>query len=102
MMAGKATIIVLVALVVGFGAGYALRPVISRPREAAATISQSTAVSSPAGVRGVPYFAANMEDARRVVGGCRDGWMRGDECANAEQAVTEAEGRGRFKKFMGN
>ena len=30
-----------------------------------------------------------------------DGYQA-DECAHAEQAVIEAEGRERFKKFMGN
>jgi hypothetical protein len=48
------------------------------------------------------YFTANLDEARRVVAGCRDGSVRGDECANAQQAVTEAEGRDRFKKFMGH
>jgi len=27
---------------------------------------------------------------------------RGDECANADQAVIEAEGRERFKKLIGD
>ena len=41
-------------------------------------------------------------EARQVVAQCAEGTARGDECANAEQAVIEAEGRERFKKFMGN
>jgi len=48
------------------------------------------------------YFAAHLDEARQVVAQCAEGTARGDECANAEQAVIEAEGRERFKKFMGN
>ena len=88
MTQGKTLIIVLVTLIVGFGAGFVLRPAAAAP--------------TPAEPRGMQYFAAHLDEARQVVAQCAEGSVRGGECANAEQAVIEAEGRERFKKFMGN
>ena len=103
MTHGKTFIIALVTLIIGFGAGFILRPVIL-PASAPAVVASPAAstASMPAEPRGKPYFAAHPEEARRIVAGCRDGAVRGDECANAEQAMVEADGRDRFKKFMGN
>lgn len=100
MTQGKTFIIVLVTLAIGFGAGFVLRPVI-------VPVEQSAAVASPAPIapaapRGTQYFAAHLDEARQVMAQCAEGTVRGDECANAEQAVIEAEGRDRFKRFMGN
>ena len=98
MTQGRTLIIVLVTLIIGFGAGFVLRPVI-------VPVSQTAAVAGPpaaATPRGTQYFAAHLDEARQIVAGCREGTVRGDECVNAEQAVVEAEGRERFKKFMGN
>lgn len=101
MIQGKAWIVVLVALILGFGAGFTLRPIIIAPGAPTATPAPSApqAVAEP---RGKPYFAAHLEEARQVVAGCADGSVRGDECSNAEQAVVEAEGRDRLERFMGN
>lgn len=101
MIQGRTWIVVLVALVLGFGAGFTLRPVIapSAPTTIAAPPSAPQAATEP---RGKPYFAAHLDEARQVVAGCADGSVRGDECSNAEQAVIEADGRDRFKRFMGN
>lgn len=96
MTQGKTLIIVLVTLIIGFGAGFVLRPVIVPVRETAVVADTAAAP------RSAQYFAAHIDEARQVVAGCRDGSVRGDECANAEQAVLEADGRERFKKFMGN
>lgn len=93
MIQGKILVIVLVALIVGFGAGFALRPVIL-------PIGQ-TAALAPAEPRATQYFAAHIDEARQVVADCQAGSVRGGECANAEQAVTEAEGKDRFRRFMG-
>ncbi|QTH22444.1 hypothetical protein HRJ34_02640 [Rhizorhabdus wittichii] len=102
MTQGKSFIIALVTLIIGFGAVFTLRPVI-RPASAPAVVaSPASAVSVSIEPRGKSYFAAHLEEARGIVAGCRDGSVRGDECANAEQAVVEAEGRDRFKKFMGH
>ncbi|CAH0351774.1 MULTISPECIES: hypothetical protein [unclassified Sphingobium] len=99
MTQGKTLIIVLVTLIIGFGAGFVLRPVIS-PVSQTAVGTVPTAPSAEA--RGTQYFAAHLDEARQVVAQCADDSARGEECANAQAAVTEAEGRARFKKFMGN
>lgn len=51
--------------------------------------------------RSTQYFEAHIDEARKVVGDCRDGSMRGDECTNADIAVQTVEGRERFKRFRG-
>lgn len=101
MTQGRTLIIVLVALVIAFGAGFTLRPAIL-PYSTSAVASPAANVPASSEPRGRPYFLAHVEEARRIVAGCRDGTVRGGECANAEQAVVKTEGRDRFKKFMGN
>ncbi|WP_066275742.1 hypothetical protein [Sphingobium abikonense] len=101
MTPGKTLIIVLVTLIIGFGAGFVLRPLIA-PVKRPAIISGPAATPTPAEPRGTQYFAAHLDEARQVVAQCAEGTARGNECANAEQAVIEAESRERFKKFMGN
>ena len=98
MTQGKTLIIVLVTLVIGFGAGFTLRPVILPIGQTAGLAPAAV----PAEPRAAQYFAAHLDDARQVVAQCTEGTARGAECANAEQAVVEAAGRARFKKFMGN
>ncbi|MDG2512718.1 hypothetical protein P7B04_08415 [Sphingobium yanoikuyae] len=101
MIQGKTWIAVLVGLVVGFGAGFALHPIIVAP-SAPTPISALPLPQAATEARGKPYFAAHLDEARQVVAGCAAGSVRGDECSNAEQAVVEAEGRDRFKRFMGH
>lgn len=99
-MHGKTLIIAAVALLIGLGTGFLLRPVIvSAPQMAAIT---SPAPVTPAAPRGTQYFAVHLDEARQITALCAKGSVRGDECSNAEQAVIEAEGRDRFKRFMGN
>ncbi|NWK97371.1 hypothetical protein DM806_17190 [Sphingobium lactosutens] len=102
MTRGRTLIIVLVTLTLGFGAGFALRPVIAPVGQTAAAAGPLPSAQAPPAPRGTQYFAAHLDEARQVVAQCAQGTARGDECANAKQAVTEAEGRERFKKFMGN
>lgn len=102
MTRGRTLIIVLVTLTLGFGVGFVLRPVIVPVGPTATAASPPAAAVARAAPRGTQYFAAHLDEARQIVAGCREGKVRGDECANAEQAVVEAEGRERFKKFMGN
>ncbi|MGE4431676.1 MAG: hypothetical protein AB7E05_13130 [Sphingobium sp.] len=102
MTQGKTLIIVLVTLIIGFGAGFVMRPVIVPVERAAIVAGPPAAAPTPAEPRGTQYFAAHLDEAREIVGQCADGTVRGGECANAEQAVIEAEGRDRFKRFMGN
>lgn len=102
MSQGKAIITVFVTLLVGFAGGFVLRPVITSTDQVVGVANPSRVAAAPSEARGTQYFAANLDEARRIVDGCRDGSVRGDECANAERAVTETEGRDRFKKFMGH
>lgn len=102
MTQGKTLIIVLVTLLIGFGAGFVLRPVIVPADQAAAVAGPRPAAQAPSEPRGAQYFAAHLDEARQVVAQCAEGSVRGDECVNAEQTIVEAEGRDRFKRFMGN
>lgn len=102
MTQNRTLIIVLVTLIIGFGAGIVLRPVIVPVNQTAAFADAPPAAEAPTAPRGTQYFAAHLDEARQIGAGCREGTVRGDECVNAEQAVVEAEGRERFKKFMGN
>ena len=86
----------------GFGAGFLLRPVIVPVAPTTASAGLPPAAQAPAAPRGTQYFAIHLDEARQIVAGCRDGSVRGEECANAEQAVIEGDGRERFKKFIGN
>ena len=98
MTQSKTLILVVLALVIGLSGGFVLRPLIMPPGMATAENAASVMVSPP---RGTQYFAANLDEARQIVAGCETGSVRGDECANAEQAILAAEGRDRFKRFMG-
>lgn len=102
MMQGKTIIIALVALVVGFGGGFILRPVIAPASQTVASGEPAISSSAEAAPRAAQYFAALLDEARQVVSECQSGSVRGVECDNAGQAVTEAEGNERFRKFMGN
>ncbi len=101
MTQSKTLILVVIAFVVGFAGGFVLRPVIMPQGMASAGDPASLIVSPPAAPRGTQYFALHLDDARQIVAGCQTGWVRGDECMNAEQAILAAEGRDRFKRFMG-
>lgn len=101
MTQGKTLILVILALVIGLAGGFVLRPLIMSPGMATADNAASVIMSPPAAPRGTQYFAANVDEARQIVAGCQAGSVRGDECANAEQAILAAEGRDRFKRFMG-
>lgn len=93
----KTLIIALVALLIGFGAGFVLRPILSPVAQTAAT----TGPVAPGGARGTQYFLAHLDEAREIVAQCRDGAVRGDECANADAAIIKAEARERTRKFLG-
>ena len=90
-MPAKSLVIAIVALVIGFGSGFVLRPVLLPGADAVGS-------SEP---RGTQYFEANLDEARQVIAQCRDGMVRGAECANAEIAVAEADGKANFDAFMG-
>jgi hypothetical protein len=98
MSQSKLLIVVLVTLVVGFVAGFALRPALDPSSSTALAIPVAAAPVAP---RSVQYFVAHLDDARQIVAGCRDGSVRGDECANADQAVVTADSREQTARFLG-
>ncbi len=89
MKQGRSVVIIVVALAIGFAAGFMVRPVIG------------PAVGVVAAPRATQYFAANPDQAREIVAGCREGTVRGDECAHADEAIITAEARSRTKAFLG-
>lgn len=100
-MNGKTIFIALAALAIGFGSGFTMRPVIL-PVVAPSVASQAPALTPTVSeARGTQYFEANIDEARAVVAQCAAGTVRGQECANAEVAIVETEGKERFEAFMG-
>lgn len=98
MTRARASIIIIVTLFVGFGAGLILRPVIMPPPHVS-LLNIPPQATAPAPPRGTKYFEVHIDEARMVVAACRQGTMRGDECANAETAVVTVESRERFRRF---
>lgn len=102
MSQGKTIVFVLVALVIGFAGGFVLRPVIAPSQTAEEIAATSPAPSILSEARGTQYFVAHIEEARQVVAGCRDGSVRGGECATAEEAIIKVDAAERRRKFLGN
>ncbi len=102
MFQSKTLIIVLVTLVVGFAGGFVLRPVIMPPAQTTVAEGPGTVPIASVQPRGTQYFEANIDEARQVVAGCRDGSVRGGECANAEEAIIKVDAAERRKRFLGN
>ncbi len=101
MSQGRTIIALIVMLVIGFSAGFVLRPVVLPPGPTTVVAALPPTQAVLVTTRSKPYFTANLDEGRRVVAGCQQGSVRGEECANAEQAVTEADGRARLKRFLG-
>ena len=100
MTQGKNIFIMFVVLAIGFGVGFVLRPVIAPPEVAAVGVpARASAQSTDA--RGIQYFEANIDEARQVLEGCRDGPVRGAECANAEEAIIKVGADERRRRFLG-
>ena len=102
MLQVKTPIIVLVALVIGFAGGFVLRPVIAPAPRTVAAISPAPVTATSAEARGTQYFVAHIDEARLIVAGCRDGSVRGGECATAEEAIIKVDAQERRKRFLGN
>jgi hypothetical protein len=64
-------------------------------------MAQPSAARQSSEARGVQYFGGNVEEAREVVEGCREGSVRGAECANAEEAIIKVEAEERRRRFLG-
>ncbi|WCT74661.1 hypothetical protein PQ455_05375 [Sphingomonas naphthae] len=102
MWQSKIFISVLVALAIGFAGGFALRPVIAPAPQAVAVSSPAPIAMTSPEARGTQYFVAHIDEARQVVAGCRDGSVRGGECATAEEAIIKVDAAERRRKFLGN
>lgn len=73
------------------------------PRFMIATLAVTAlAACNKAEPRSAQYFAAHLDEARQIVKQCGDDAVRGDECANADMAVQEADSKARFRKFLGH
>lgn len=100
-MNGKTIFIAIAALAIGFGSGFMLRPVML-PVVAPNVPSQGAGLTPTVSeAHGTQYFEANIDEAYAVVGQCAAGTVRDQECANAEIAIVEAEGKERFDAFIG-
>ncbi|UVO49918.1 hypothetical protein M0208_05065 [Sphingomonas sp. SUN019] len=102
MSQGKTVIVVLVTLLVGFAGGFFLRPAIAPTQQTAPVAIPSPVAAAPSEARGTQYFVANIDEARQVVAGCRDGSVRGGECLTAEEAIIKVDAQERRKRFLGN
>lgn len=91
-----------VMLVAGLAIGFVLRPVIDPVTPIRTGAGSGLAPAAITGPRGTEYFAANLDEAGKIIAGCRNGSVRGDECAHAEQAVETAESRAHMKRFLGS
>ena len=97
-MSQNRTIIILIVLAIGFVAGFIMRPVIAPQSGVSAPVRVLGEGEPP---RSQQFFEAHLNEARRVVSGCRDGSVRGDECRNAGDAVSRVEGRESTDRFLG-
>lgn len=98
----KTIIIVLVTLVIGFVGGFVFRPVIAPAPQTVAVAGPSPVDPAPSEARGTQYFVGNVDEARQVVAGCRDGSRRGGECATAGEAIIKIDAAERRRKFLEN
>jgi hypothetical protein len=99
MTNGRLFVAAIILLLVGFTGGFVLRPIIAPAPHAPMAIANQASGPIPREARGTQYFMANIDEARKVVAGCRDGSVQGGECANAETAIITVESKERFKRF---
>lgn len=102
MFRSKTITIVVVSMVIGCMGGFVLRPMITPTPETRITAAGPAVATASGEARGTQYFVAHISEARQVVAGCRDGSVRGDECATAEEAIIKVDASERRKRFFGN
>ena len=102
MSHSKTIIIVLVNLAIGFAGGFALRPLIAPIPQARITATGAAVAKASDDARGTQYFVAHIDEARQLVAGCRDGSVRGGECATAEEAIIKVDAQDRRRRFLDN
>lgn len=96
-MRSKPLIILSAIVLMGIGVTIALRP-----GSPAAVSDTPTALPAPQEPRGVQYFRLHIDEARQTNALCEQGDAKGQECASAEAAIAEIDGKARFKRFMGH
>jgi hypothetical protein len=99
MTNGRLFVAAIMLLMVGFAGVFVLRPIIAPGPQAPMAIANQASGPIPRDARGTQYFMANIDEARQVVAGCREGSVRGGECANAETAIITVESKERFNRF---
>lgn len=99
MTRGKIIIAMIVVLITGFVGGFVLRPVIVPVPETTDASAQPASLPASEAARSTQYFIAHVDEARQVITACREGTVRGAECANAETAVVTVESKERFRRF---
>src|SRR5690606_34131868 len=52
--------------------------------------------------RSQQYFEDNLDEAKQVVDGCRDGSVRGGECDPADRALQRMKAKQRSKRIFGD
>ena len=102
MSQGRTIIVSIVTLATGFAGGFILRPVIAPSPETVAASTPTPISPASSEARGTQYFMAHLDEARQVVAECRDGSVRGGECATADEAIIKVEAQERRKRFLGN
>src|SRR3546814_1112450 len=97
MTQGKTVTIVLVALIVGLGACFVLRPIILPAGQAAAGVSAPIpAMTEP---RGTQYFRAQLDEARDIVEKCQTGAVRGEERSDEHTSELQSLMRTSYAVF---
>jgi len=86
-------------LVIGFAGGFVARRIIAPGPGASRELGNPSTTAAPLATRGTQYFAAHIDEAREIIAFCREGTVRGEECANAEEAVISGEFKERFRRF---
>ncbi len=97
MMTRSMLLAIIIASLIGFlGGFFMLRPILLPVQPSTSALASETNIQE---ARGVEYFVAHVDEARRIVAGCREGTVRGVECTNAGRALTTVESRERFRRF---
>ncbi len=102
MSQGKSIVVAFVMLIVGFAGGFIVRPIIAPASRTVAIDDPSRLIPASSAARGTQYFVAHIDEARQIVAGCRDGSVRGGECATADEAIIKVDAAERQRRFLGN
>lgn len=95
----KTIFITVISLLVITGAILLLRVVYSSPDTTQLDFQPESTINSMSPARSTQYFEAHIDEARQVIAACREGTVRGDECAHAETAIVTVESKERFRRF---